>query len=187
MPTRYLHPTLGPITLNPTARARRLTLSVRPSGEVRLSFPPSLAQAQALGFLEERIEWVLKARERMARRIKLQQPALTQAEVEALRQRAKQELPERVAALAHQFGFQYGRITIRAARTKWGCCTHRNNLSLSLFLMALPEHLRDFVLLHELCHTVHHNHSPRFHALLDRCLGGREKELARELKHYTIR
>ncbi len=78
------------------------------------------------------------------------------------------------------------KVTIRAARTKWGSCTGRNDISLSLYLMTLPEHLRDFVIIHELCHTVHHDHSPRFHALVDRLTGGREKALARELKNYGI-
>ena len=108
-------------------------------------------------------------------------------EIEALRQQAKTELPERVAELAARFGFRYGRVTIRAARTKWGCCTARGNLWLSLFLMTLPEHLRDYVILHELCHTVHHNHSHEFHALVNSLCGGREKELAAELRQYAIR
>ena len=75
-------------------------------------------------------------------------------------------------------------VTIRATRSKWGSCNGRNDLSLSLYLMTLPEHLRDFVILHELCHTVHHDHSPRFHALLDRLVGGKEKLLNKELRSY---
>ena len=81
---------------------------------------------------------------------------------------------------------KYEKLSIRASRTKWGSCSGRNHISLSLFLMTLPEHLRDFVILHELCHTVHHNHSPRFHALLDRLLGGHEKALNRELRAWSI-
>jgi ribosomal protein S18 acetylase RimI-like enzyme len=87
-----------------------------------------------------------------------------------------------VERLAARNKFKYGKITIRATRSKWGCCTSQNNLSLSLFLMTLPTHLQEFVVLHELCHTVHHNHSAEFHALLDRVTGGREKELNRQLK-----
>lgn len=188
MNTLFTHPVLGSVTLAQTKRARRITLSVRLSGEVRISFPLFISRREALAFLEERMAWILQARERMAKRIGLRQQATpSAAEVEALRAAAKAELPQRVEALARRYGFRYGRITIRASRTKWGCCTVQNNLSLSLFLMTLPPHLRDFVLLHELCHTVHHNHSPRFHDLLDRCLEGRERALIRELKEYTIR
>lgn len=187
MESRLQHPVLGEITLAQTARARRITLSVKPSGVVRLAFPIGVSAKRALAFLDSRLDWVAAARERLAKRIAAAPPARTPEEIEELRRRAKAELPPRVAELAERFGFRYGRVTIRAARTKWGCCTSRNNLSLSLFLMTLPAHLRDFVLLHELCHTVHHDHSARFHALLDRCVGGREKELDRELKTHCIR
>lgn len=184
---RLIHPLLGPITLAQSNRCRRLGLLVKPSGELRLSYPVGVARSRALAFLEERIAWVEAARERMAQRRADNPPgSYTPEQVEALRRAAREELPQRVEELARHFGFRYGRITIRAARTKWGCCTSRNNLSLSLFLMTLPEHLRDFVLLHELCHTVYHDHSPRFHALLDRCLGGRERALRRELKNYAL-
>ena len=87
--------------------------------------------------------------------------------------------------IAAQTGLRYGKMTVRASRTKWGSCTGRNDISLSLFLMKLPERLRDYVIVHELCHTVHHDHSPQFHALVDRLLGGRERELMRELRRYA--
>ena len=100
---------------------------------------------------------------------------------------AKADLPLRMERLAAQTGLRYTKLTIRATRTKWGSCSARNTISLSLYLMTLPEHLRDFVILHELCHTVHHNHSERFHRLLDSWVGGREKELNRELRCYAVR
>ena len=101
-----------------------------------------------------------------------------------MRREAVAVLPSRVAELAVRTGLQYRSVTIRATRSKWGSCNGRNDLSLSLYLMTLPEHLRDFVILHELCHTVHHDHSPRFHALLDRLVGGKEKLLNKELRSY---
>lgn len=182
---RYLHPHLGEITLSESSRARRINLSVKLSGEVRLSFPRGVSMERLLAFLGEQQEWVEQSRKRMAER-RAQNPPHTYSkeEIEQLRCQAKAVLPRRVAELAAHFGFRYGRITIRSPRTKWASCTSKGNLSLSLFLMTLPEALRDFVLLHELCHTVHHNHSERFHALLDRCVGGRERELQRALKNY---
>lgn len=174
---------IGDVRIVRSGRNRRISLSVRPSGEVRLSFPLVVSERRALEFLESRIDWILQARQRIAKR-KEEVRAYTPSEIEKLRRAAKAALPAKVEYFARRFGFSYGNVTIRAARTKWGCCTSRNNISLSLFLMTLPEHLQNYVVIHELCHTVHHNHSARFHALADKCLGGREKELQRELRTY---
>ncbi len=184
------HPVLGEVECVRSARARRITISVRRGGKVRLAYPQQTSQRQAWAFLETKVAWVELARQRVTARTPVE-PSLPPDEarerIEELRRAAKADLPVRLERLAQQTGLKYTGVTIRLARTKWGCCTSRNTISLSLFLMALPEHLRDFVLLHELCHTVHHDHSPRFHALLDRLTGGREKELERELRSYSIR
>ena len=148
---------------------------------MRLSYPRLVSTAKALRFLEEKVDWVLQMREKVAERA-MQGADYSPVEIEALRREAKRVLPDMVERLARENGFTYGRVTIRATRSKWGCCTSQNNLSLSLFLMTLPIHLQEFVVLHELCHTLHHNHSAEFHALLNRVTGGREKELNRQLK-----
>ncbi len=185
MISSFQHPTLGNITISRTRRARRITLSVRPSGEVRLTFPPYVSQHRALEFLGSKQEWILQAKAKYAARPTL--PSLTAEDIERLRAEAKAYLPTRVEELARHFGLRYGKVTIRASRTKWGSCTAQNNISLSLFLMTLPPHLRDYVIIHELCHTVHHNHSAQFHSLVDRLLGGQEKAFAKELRSYSIR
>lgn len=185
------HPQLGEITLCESPRAGRISLSVKPTGTVRLSYPAGSPREAALRFLESRIAWVCAAREKMARRHPALLPRLPEAEqrreVERLRAAAHADLPARIEKWAQLTGLSYTKMTIRAARTKWGSCSGRNTISLSLYLMTLPEHLRDFVIIHELCHTRHHDHSPRFHALVDRMTGGREKELTRELRGYCIR
>jgi len=191
MTSVWVHPRLGEVTLSQTLRARRISISVRATGAVRLSFPYGVSQKRALAFLDQKAEWIGAARERLARKQASMPPQLSPAEqkahVEELRRAAKADLPGRIARLSEATGLKYEKLTIRASRTKWGSCSGRNHISLSLFLMALPEHLRDYVIIHELCHTVHHNHSPRFHALVDRLVGGREKALNRELRAFTIR
>ena len=183
--TQYDHPRLGMVILVCSWRARRITLSVRPSGETRLTYPRLVSRNRALEFLESRVEWVEQSRTRIAERT-IPKPQYTSEQIEMMRREAKALLPERVAFWAQKFGFKYGRVSIRASRSKWGSCSGDNNISLSLFLMTLPEHLRDYVIIHELCHTVHHNHSSAFHALVDRCLGGNEKNLRSELRRFSI-
>ena len=177
----YRHPRLGDVVLRQRWTTSRISLSVKPNGEVRLSYPRLISTAKALRFLEEKVDWVEQMREKVAERA-MQGGDYSSEQIEALRREAKRVLPAMVERLAREHGFSYGCVTIRATRSKWGCCTSQNNLSLSLFLMTLPTHLQEFVVLHELCHTVHHNHSAEFHALLDKVTGGREKELNRQLK-----
>ena len=191
MTSVYVHSRLGEVTLSQTLRARRVSISVRVTGCVRLSFPHGVSQKRALVFLEQKVDWILAARERLARRRAALPAPLAPAEAklrtEELRRVAKADLPPRIERIASLTGLQYAKVTIRASRTKWGSCSGQNHISLSLFLMTLPEHLRDYVIIHELCHTVHHNHSPRFHALVDRLVGGNEKALNRELRAFAIR
>lgn len=103
---------------------------------------------------------------------------------EALRREARELLPAMVETVSRRTGLSYHSVAIRATRSKWGSCSSRNDLSFSAYLMLLPDHLIEYIIIHELCHTVHRNHSAEFHALVDHHLGGREKEFNRELKQY---
>jgi hypothetical protein len=191
MTSVFDHPRLGEVTLSQSPRARRIAIRVQAAGTVRVSFPRGVSRQRALAFLEEKAEWIEGVRERLAARRAALPPALPPEQeklrIEQLRRAAKADLPRRIERLARQTGLRYAKMTVRAARSKWGSCSGKGSISLSIFLMTLPEHLRDFVIIHELCHTVHHDHSPRFHALVDRLVGGREKLLVRELRTYSIR
>ncbi len=180
------HPILGSFNLVRSSRARRISLTISSGGEIRLTVPVGGDERVAMNFLESKMDRLVAARERIAARPVVERVACSEEEIEAMRRDAKLYLPQRVEQLAAQFGMRYGRVTIRATRTRWGSCSAKSDLSLSLFLMQLPQHLRDFIILHELTHTIHHNHSPRFHAALNRLVGGRERELVRELKGYRL-
>jgi predicted metal-dependent hydrolase len=100
----------------------------------------------------------------------------------ALRHEAMRTLPLRLKTLAAHHSFDYTGVTIRNTKTRWGSCSSQKHISLSLSLMLLPEHLIDYVLLHELCHTVEMNHGKRFQWLMDKVTNGRAQALRRELK-----
>ncbi|SFU70765.1 M48 family metallopeptidase [Pontibacter akesuensis] len=104
---------------------------------------------------------------------------------DAYRKEAKQYLPQRVAYFAEKFGFEYQNVFIKCAKSRWGSCSHTNNINLNLHLMRLPDALCDYVILHELAHTVEKNHGPGFWSLLDSVCGN-SKALDTKLKAYRI-
>lgn len=104
---------------------------------------------------------------------------------ETYRHEAKHFLPEKVKQLANKYNFKYNNISVRNSKTRWGSCSHNNNLSFSLHLMRLPDHLIDFIILHELVHTKVKNHSKKFWDELDKVTGN-AKLFTKEIKNYRI-
>lgn len=103
---------------------------------------------------------------------------------ESLRRNAKSILPSRLVSLSKQCGLPYSSVKINSSQGRWGSCSARKDINLSYYLVLLPSHLIDYVLLHELCHTREMNHSERFWALLNQCTEGKAQALRRELRKY---
>jgi predicted metal-dependent hydrolase len=102
---------------------------------------------------------------------------------ETWRIEARKYLPPRVRELAAKHGFQFNRISIRNNRSRWGSCSAGNSINLNLHLMRLPDELIDYVLVHELVHTRHRNHSRQFWEMLESCLPG-AGGMSRKLKNF---
>ena len=93
-------------------------------------------------------------------------PQITEAEFEKLRQEAISEILPRVRELSKTTGLAYKGAKITRARQRFGSCSTQNRLCFSAFLVLAGSEEIDYVILHELCHTVHHNHSHRFYDLV---------------------
>ena len=100
-----------------------------------------------------------------------------------LRREAKRLLPQRLMQLAKENNFSFTGVKIQSSKTRWGSCSRKKVINLSFNLLLLPPHLIDYVLLHELCHTVEMNHGERFWALLDK-VSGNAKGLRKQLRDY---
>lgn len=86
-----------------------------------------------------------------------------------LKGKAEVALTPRLKCLAEQHGFHYQRLSIRGQKTRWGSCSAKKNINLNYKLLFLKPEVVDYVLIHELCHTIEMNHSPRFWALVGDC------------------
>ena len=103
---------------------------------------------------------------------------------EAMRRRAKEVLPLRLEMLARAHKLTFRTVKITSSAGRWGSCSARGDINLSLYLVLLPLPLIDYVLLHELAHTCEMNHGPRFWKLLDTLTGGRARSLRDELREH---
>ncbi len=113
------------------------------------------------------------------------QKAIRQGLEEVMRCEAKVYLPRRVQELAEQYNLKYNKLFIKKAQSLWGSCSEKNNINLNIHLMRLPDRLIDYVILHELCHTIHKDHSRRFWDRLQQITSKDVTLLKRELNQYT--
>lgn len=160
-------------------RSNRKTLGLQVRGShVIVRAPLRVSQACIDRFVKAHETWIARRMQKnaaAAARAASVQP-LRPEQLRDLAARAKLEIPERVQYYAARLGVDYGRITIRAQRTRWGSCSAKGNLNFNCLLMLAPPEVADSVVVHELCHRREMNHSPRFYALVksvfpeyDRC------------------
>ena len=165
----YVDPEIGEVVFRKSTRTRRISIRVHPIKGVSISLPYRVPYMVAMGFFKLKRSWVLETiciQKDKAKDI----PTATPQEIEALRRKAKAELPGRLAELASRHGLIYNKVTIKHNSTNWGSCSARNNINLNLNIVRLPRLLQDYILLHELCHLRHHDHGHAFHLLLEHVL-----------------
>ena len=147
---------------------KTLSLQITPAGEVIVRCPNRTKDTDIVLFLESKSSWIEKQLAKCAAREIL--PPLTRRELQTLAEQAAELLPRQAAYFAPRVGVTYGRITIRAQRSRWGSCSSQGNLNFNCLLMLVPPEVRDYVVVHELCHRKEMNHSPRFWAEVERIL-----------------
>ena len=158
-------------------RSRRRTVALEISREGRLIVrsPLWLTQREIDRFVASHADWVQSHLARQQARNDAHPPR-SEEEIAALRRRARAELPPLVSLWAGRMGVEPAAVTVTSARTRFGSCSGKNRLSFSLYLMEYPPEAVEYVVVHELCHIRHHDHSAAFW-----------QEVARYLPDYKAR
>ena len=148
------------INFFPQQQRKSIATRITKGGEIRIYHPSNLNHAD---------QSVQKAAEK--------------ASIRALKVQAEDCLPQRLADLSKMHGFNYRNVTIKRLKSRWGSCTDKQDIALNCFLMQLPWHLIDYVILHELTHTKVMSHGPDFWSELGQYVPNL-KFIRKEIKSY---
>ena len=168
-----------------SGRAKNLRITIEPTQAITVTIPADFSLEHAKEFVQSKQAWIQKHLREMRESQNAQkpQPELSPDELN----RTQDELFSRLEYFSKKYKIPYNRAAFRCQKTKWGSCSPQNNISLNVNIVFLPEHLQDYILLHELCHIRHKNHGKDFWVQLDTYCDGRAKEFVDELKKNRIR
>lgn len=200
---------IGDVYFARSSRARNLSIRINQQGEVRVTIPRFVSQKRAERFFISKTHWVrqrlnglnlkdcrktipaeggsiqIRGREYTVQ-LRRGDEDVEDVIWRLLHVESQKYLPDRVGVLSEKHGFKITGLKIRRMKTRWGSCTARNSINLNSWLVMLPEHLSDYVILHELVHTRVPDHSKRFWDELDSVTGGVSKMLRKELRSQQI-
>jgi len=162
------------------SKRKTISLSVGEDGLVIVRAPFRMSDKEIMAFINKNAEWIIEkqklVQERQSRIEEI--PQMTPEELQKLADEAMQYFPEKVRYYAPIVGVTYGRITIRNQKTRWGSCSSKGNLNFNCLLMMAPEEVRDYVIVHELCHRLEMNHSKQFWSNVERVLPDYKQSVA---------
>ena len=145
-----------------SSRGRRLRLSVTTDGSVVLTKPDFVPLEAALTFAKSKEVWIEKTVAHYKRADILQIPSPSKKDLEKHKREAKLLVLEKLRIYNEHYKLDFGRVTIKNQTSRWGSCSKTKNVNFSYRIMFLPEHLQDYLVVHELCHTKVFNHSRAF-------------------------
>jgi predicted metal-dependent hydrolase len=173
---------IGNILLEHSLRAKRLIITIRDE-KIRVAVPKWISFHSAIEFVNQKEAWIRKILERNQK--KRVQKVLSNKYLAIDNSEAKRILTTKLQFFSKRYGFKYNAVSFRYQKTRWGSCSSNNNISLNLKLLALPEDLIDYVLIHELVHTKVHNHSKQFWDELNKYVIN-AKKISSRLRRYEL-
>lgn len=154
------------------SRRKSLAVEVKSDASVVVRAPLRMPEGQIRAFLAEKADWIEK-HVRLAAQHQAEaasQGILTPEALAKLKKLTRADLLPRAERYAEILGVTFGKLTVRAMHTRWGSCSSRGDLSFNCLLLLMPPEVRDYVVVHELCHRKQMDHSPRFWAEVARIL-----------------
>lgn len=148
---------------------KTVSIEITKNAEILIRAPYNTPDSFILKTLKEHENWIVEHLTRMQRR-KDAIPDLSAEQIKDVKRIAKEQLSEIASYYASLMGLNYGRISITSAKTRFGSCNYDGNICFSYRLMFYPLPVQEYVVVHELSHLVHMNHSKEFYMLVESVL-----------------
>ena len=168
---------IGKVTFYNSKKAKNLIINIKKNNQIKVAVPLNVSFDQAVKFTLSKSKWIKNTQ------LKLSQKIILHDNYD--KGLARKMLIDRLIKISKKTGLTFNKVSIRNQKTRWGSCSYTNNISLNIKLINLPEKLIDYVIYHELVHTVEKNHSSNFWNLLNHYLP-ESKKLNKELNNYVI-
>lgn len=142
-----------------------MSLTVNSDKKVVVKVPSGTPDSMAIAFIKEKKDWIIKQISKVEKQANLakEMGPLSADDIKAIKKKAKNLIPQRVEYYASLNGISYKRIAIRLQKSRWGSCSREGNLNFNCLLVLMPLEILDSVVVHELCHRKHMNHSKAFY------------------------
>lgn len=152
-------------------RSSRRTLALEIGRDLTLTVraPMKMPLSDIEAFVQKHDKWIEKKLSVMEKR-EIKPDNLSAEEIAALKKKAKEILPQKVAYFSEIMGLKPANVKITSAKKRFGSCSGKNSLCFSYQLMLYPDEAIDYVVVHELAHIKHRNHSARFYSLIEKYL-----------------
>ncbi len=146
------------------SRRRTISIEITEDEKVTVRAPMRAPDSEIKRFVKANEDWIRTHLAKIKKKNDLAQDyaPISDNELNALYDLALARIPDRVRYYAEILGVTYGKISVRKQKTLWGSCTGEGNLSFNCLIMKAPERVRDYVIVHELCHRKQMNHSRAF-------------------------
>jgi predicted metal-dependent hydrolase len=177
-------PGIGEVTFERSRKAKYVNISVKPFNLIRVAVPVGVSIAVAKEIAEAKAGWIkhqmytMKQAEQAYANLETNHDPINRAD-------AKKKIIRRLNELSMAHDIPFNKVFVRNQKTRWGSCSARKNISLNIKITRLPDDLMDYVIVHELVHIRHHNHSKSYWRELGRIVGN-AKELDEQLDQHRF-
>ncbi len=145
-------------------KRKSIAIIIKNNGEVNVRAPKYgfFDSSKIDEFVNNKKDWIVENVKKMKANLKEKKPQLSKEEEKIKKEQAKIIISNRIKFFSTKYGFKYSKIRLSSAKTRWGSCSGEGAISINWNLIFAPLDIMDYVIIHELCHTIHHNHSDKF-------------------------